>query len=85
MYKIKDMKKTYAADQIHNAKSSSFLEKVSLPPMPAQPYRSPSEFSCWLREIRDLIQSRRAADKISLRSLKMACAHDSNTKKNQSG
>ena len=77
--RVRDVKKDFSATQLQNAKNSSFLEKVSLPSLPQQPYRSPSEFACWFKEIKDLIGSRRAGDQISLRSLKQACLTDNTT------
>ena len=77
--KVRDVKRSYETMEVQNSKSSNFLEKVSLPPIPNQPWRSPSNFAVWFREIKDLISSRRANDKISLRSLKQSCAGESVT------
>ena len=74
--KVRDIKRGYENDQLQNAKSSNFLERTSLPEIPRQPWRSAANFACWYAEIRDLIQSRRANDKISLRSLRQACKRE---------
>ena len=73
---VRDTKAAYREEQNQNSKSSNFLERISLPSIPKNPWKSPAIFAAWLTEIIDLISTRRMDDKINLRCLRTSCAKE---------
>ena len=76
---VRDTKAAYREEQAQNAKSSNFLERITLPSIPRAPWKSPAQFANWLNECTDLIATRRMDDRINLRCLRSACQNESST------